>query len=180
MTTDGPGTPSITERLKARSEADARELETATRIELTRLAESLKASSSAALKETGESIRSQITEIEERVSASRTRILSDLAEIEIRPRRAMRRTMIASALTGAVVATIPWAVMATLGMSATEATGTWLDRRAAITREETRINALEGIEIKEIDGQAVLMLPPATRAMHLCGETRTPCIRIGE
>ena len=42
------------------------------------------------------------------------------------------------------------------------------------------ITALSGISLIEIDGQEVLMLPATTMQMYQCGETRTPCVRIGE
>lgn len=39
----------------------------------------------------------------------------------------------------AIVATIPLALMTWLGVSATEATGMWLDQRAEISNQEARI-----------------------------------------
>jgi len=180
MSKDGPETQSIKERLTARLEETISELEDVTRSAHARLARNLQKSSTDALRQIETSMDSQFAEIVERARLHTHRMHSLLAEIEIKPRRAMRTVMITSALTGAIVAMIPWALMTWLGISATEKAGIWLERRAAITTEETRINALSEISLTEIDGQAVLMLPRATTALHICGATQTPCIRIGE
>lgn len=180
MSKDGPATASITERLKAKQAEDLREQEAVMQIELTRLVGNLRQSSDDALRQTGESIKAQISEIEAGVDASRNRILMGLAEIEVHPKRTMRITMIVSAVTGGIVAMIPWAVMTGLGMGATETVTQYLDRQSAIRAEEARISTLQGIKTRMIDGQQVLMLPEGTTQIYICGATRTPCIRIEE
>lgn len=184
MSETGPGKLNLSERLKARSAEDLREVEIVIRAEHERLAERLRQSSDDALDKIRQSISAPITEIEREIVSSRNRMRSALTEIEMRPLQTMRRTAILSAVIAALIATLPWAVMTYLGMSLIDETRALLTTKRVL---EAEIAAMEesragqgGAWIQELDTGTFLVVPTAEKKLFTCGTPPIPCVRLME
>lgn len=184
MNETGPARPSLSERLKARSAEDLREVEAAIRAEHERLAENLRQSSHDALSKIEKSIAVPIMEIERRITGSRNKMMSALAEIEINPVRTMRNTAILSAGIGALIATLPWVAMNYLGMSVIGETRVLQETKDALTAEiaasETRAAVLEKVWVADLNEGKFLMVPNAEEKLFTCGSPPIPCVRLKE
>lgn len=176
MSKDGAGTPSLSERLIAKSAADLKALEDEIRRLHQQLVANLSASSQAALRQTEESIQIQLSEIEREVRASRDRMTFAIAEIEITPKRLIRKTMLWSAVTGGIVAMLPWAIMSWLGISVMQSNAEMVSLRMEERRMKAQISALGQIEVVRVRGQEVLMLPETAQTLMGCGPEMRPCI----
>lgn len=184
MSETGPAKLNLSERLKARSAADLREVEDAIRNEHARLVESLRQSSRDALNEIRTSINAPISEIEGEIAASRNRMRNALAEIEIRPARAMRTVAMVSAGIGAVIAMLPWAVMSYYGVGVIGQTRELIKERAALTEEiealTARVDRLDQVWVQDLKEGTFLVVPNAGERLFTCGTPPLPCVKLSE
>ena len=176
MAKGGPGTGSLNERLRARTQAERSEIEELTRSELRQLAESLKRESKTALDSMQNDTRSRIETVR-----------AEMGSIE----RRQRRWWLWSAL-GSIA-------MVLIGLASLWGMSVWLrwtldETRTELARVQLRIGderrALDnlrretgGVRIQRYqDGSTFVELPPGTdvRTIYRCGEgtAQVPCVKL--